>query len=364
MITAGIAATSPIAVASSASAIPGATTARLVVCAFEIPTKLFMMPHTVPNSRTNGDVAPMVASNPMPSRMRRASAREISAKLDAARSLMPLSEEMPADSRGWRIAAARNADNTPVLTPSANWASASERESVIAPSAEVSLRCATVSSIIFAIKIVQVTSDAKARPIITALTRTSADRKIDHGDNSRSATLVDFSGLLSAAAVVASGAEVDAAAVEGARGCPTGAAGAGLAAVCDGVGWEAACWADRGCAGISDITASAKAAAAAAPRKIVFIFRSSSRSYCNAGNRLVRAWRHARRVITTRRNRGANAPVPAADISRLAERVAGTRRGSGSYRRTRRRLRDGGAQQPEGSASKAARHPPARWPVP
>src|SRR6266568_5111736 len=50
MITAGIAATRPKAVASSASAMPGATTARLVVCDFEMPIKLFMMPQTVPNS--------------------------------------------------------------------------------------------------------------------------------------------------------------------------------------------------------------------------------------------------------------------------------------------------------------------------
>src|ERR1700755_660669 len=80
MMTAGIAATRPIAVASNASAIPGATTARLVVCDFEMPIKLFMMPHTVPNSPTKGEVAPMVASKPMPSRIRRASARTISAK--------------------------------------------------------------------------------------------------------------------------------------------------------------------------------------------------------------------------------------------------------------------------------------------
>ena len=39
-MTAGIAATRPIAVANNASAIPGATTARLVVCDFEIPIDL------------------------------------------------------------------------------------------------------------------------------------------------------------------------------------------------------------------------------------------------------------------------------------------------------------------------------------
>ena len=53
-------------------------------------------------------------------------------------------------------------------------------------------------------KMVHVTSEANARPIITALTRISADRNIDHGDNSRSATVVDFGGrLLSAGVAVA-----------------------------------------------------------------------------------------------------------------------------------------------------------------
>src|SRR5712671_6197329 len=61
-----MAAASPKAVASRASAIPGATTARLVVCDFEMPMKLFMMPHTVPNRPTNGEVAPIVANKPVP----------------------------------------------------------------------------------------------------------------------------------------------------------------------------------------------------------------------------------------------------------------------------------------------------------
>ncbi len=61
-------------------------------------------------------------------------------------------------------------------------------------------------------KIVHVTSEANARPIITAFTRISADRNIDHGDNSRSATVVDFSGRpapsagVAVASVVATGA--------------------------------------------------------------------------------------------------------------------------------------------------------------
>ena len=140
MMTAGIAATRPIAVASSASAMPGATTARFVVCDFEMPIKLFMMPQTVPNSPTKGDVAPIVANRPMPSRIRRASARTISAKLEAARSLMPASLEMPADIRASRIAAARKDASTLPLAPSANCASASERASAILISAERTLR--------------------------------------------------------------------------------------------------------------------------------------------------------------------------------------------------------------------------------
>src|ERR1700758_4445608 len=223
MMTAGIAATRPIAVASRASAMPGATTARLVVCAFEMPMKLFMMPQTVPNRPTKGEVAPMVASSPMPSRMRRASAREISAKLEAARSLMPLSEEIPADSRASRIAAARNADSTPVFDPSANCASASERDSVMVLSDLRSLPCTTDSSIILAMKMVQVTSEANASPIMTALTMMSADRNIDHGDRSCGTAIVDFSDF----ALLSPASGADAAVAAGDAVADDGAAGAG-----------------------------------------------------------------------------------------------------------------------------------------
>src|SRR5580704_5780055 len=60
-MTAGIAATRPSAVANSDSAMPGATTARLVFFAAAIDLKLSMIPHTVPNRPTNGAVAPTVA---------------------------------------------------------------------------------------------------------------------------------------------------------------------------------------------------------------------------------------------------------------------------------------------------------------
>ena len=64
---------------------PGATTARLVVCALEMPIKLFMIPHTVPNSPTKGAVDPMVASTPVPRDIFRlfASSMRSSSKRDA-----------------------------------------------------------------------------------------------------------------------------------------------------------------------------------------------------------------------------------------------------------------------------------------
>src|SRR6478736_3652029 len=60
-MTAGIAANSPMAVANSASEIPGATTASDEFCCWPIWKKLFMIPQTVPNRPTNGATAPVVA---------------------------------------------------------------------------------------------------------------------------------------------------------------------------------------------------------------------------------------------------------------------------------------------------------------
>src|SRR5260370_36372434 len=88
-------------------------------------------------------------------------------------------------------------------------------------------------------KMVQVTSEAKARPIIAALTRTSAERNIDHGDSSRSAGAVDFSDLLppSAAVAVASEAAGVEATADGTGACAGRAACAGIA---DGCGCDSA----------------------------------------------------------------------------------------------------------------------------
>jgi hypothetical protein len=102
---------------------------------------------------------------------------------------------------------------------------------------------------------------------MTALTKISADTNIDQGDNSRSATVVDFSDLLPSAGVAvaseAAGAEADGTTADGAGACTGGAACAGIA---DGCGCDSAgacegagavfCCADDGDA--SDNIASAK----------------------------------------------------------------------------------------------------------
>jgi hypothetical protein len=46
------------AVATSASAMPGATVASVTDCRLASPVKACMMPHTVPNNPTYGDTEP------------------------------------------------------------------------------------------------------------------------------------------------------------------------------------------------------------------------------------------------------------------------------------------------------------------
>src|SRR5262249_60573627 len=130
-----------------------------------------------------------------------------------------------AGGRASGLAAAMNAGNTPVVDASANCASASERDSAIVLSDARSLRWARESSIILAMKMVQVASEARASPIMTAFTMTSADRNIDHGDRSRGTGTVDFSDL--ALSLPASGADAAGTAV---AVCGAGSAAARAAA--------------------------------------------------------------------------------------------------------------------------------------
>src|SRR6186713_3236762 len=83
---------------------PGATTARLVVWASEMPMNEFMMPQTVPNRPTNGAVAPMVASTPVPRAICRDIAASTRSSRSATRSLRP-SSKWPPESAASRAAA-------------------------------------------------------------------------------------------------------------------------------------------------------------------------------------------------------------------------------------------------------------------
>src|SRR6266404_6950731 len=204
MMTAGIAATRPSAVASSASAMPGATTARLVVWASEMPMNEFMMPQTVPNRPTNGAVAPMVASTPVPRAICRDIAASTRSSRSATRSLRP-SSKWPPD----RLAS-RAADW--MICATASWpprVSCSALASTVSVSSRLRRRLAVAvlrrTSMVLASQIVQVTSEAKAKPTMTACTTTSAFTNMFQGDRLRgsSATSVAASAVPGKAATLA-----------------------------------------------------------------------------------------------------------------------------------------------------------------
>ena len=175
---------------------PGATTARFVVCNVEIPMKLFMMPQTVPNRPTNGAVAPIVASMPIPKRTRRASERVISEKLDATRSLTPTSLSRPGESLTSSMVAATKDRITLRSDESIDDASPKVRAPATEFTAASSLRLAIKSSTSFATKIVHVIKDAKTNPVMIACTMRLADTNIDQGDNSRRPTVTALAGEL------------------------------------------------------------------------------------------------------------------------------------------------------------------------
>lgn len=167
-------------VASRASAMPGATTARLVVCDLAMPIKLFMIPQTVPNRPTKGAVEPMVASTPVPLLICRPLAATRRSRRKLTRSLMPSLPRAWADSSSscWASSIKR------WLRPSCwvRWASFSERACFRLRSSACKRRLALSSSMPLLSQMVQVSTEARARPIITPRTITSAFWNIPQGD--------------------------------------------------------------------------------------------------------------------------------------------------------------------------------------
>ena len=180
-----MAAAKPNAVANSASAMPGATTARLVVCDFEMPMKLFMMPQTVPNRPTKGAVAPMVASTPVPRAIFRAKAASMRSSREATRSFMPSRSSAPEESCHSATAASMNFPATPLALASCSTPSTEECTRESARKALRSRDLAAINSRLLASHTVQVTIEAMSRPIKTPCTTMSALRNMPHGVRSR-----------------------------------------------------------------------------------------------------------------------------------------------------------------------------------
>src|SRR5205807_1197324 len=182
--TAGIAANSPMAVASRASVMPGATTARLVVLVFDMPIKLSMIPQTVPNRPTKGAVAPIVARTPVPRAIARPACASMRESKMAARSLTPSGTRRSERSASPAAAATKRATGECVCASSF---SAARR--LFAPASTSrpfrAARLAFQSSIVFASHTVQVASEAKASPTMTIFTSGTALRNIPQGDKSR-----------------------------------------------------------------------------------------------------------------------------------------------------------------------------------
>src|SRR5688572_5841247 len=230
-----MAAARPRAVASSASAMPGATTARLVVCEREMPMKEFMMPHTVPNRPTNGAVAPMVASTPVPFSMLRPAADSSRSRREATRSFKP-SRSSTESAESLRSASA-------AATSALAGASSSEAAPSTASRTARWRRNAAASSRLLATNTVQVTTEATARPTITACTSQSAAMNMPHTDRS----LGRIDGLTAAAP--GDGAAGEGWATVSGAGDPAGGvvASAGVSAagvVAEPLAWAKACTGD------------------------------------------------------------------------------------------------------------------------
>src|SRR5581483_4243415 len=179
-----MAATSPSAVASKASAMPGATTARLVVWEWEMPMNAFMMPHTVPNRPTNGAVAPIVARTPTPRDTCRVIASSTRSSRKPTRSLKP-SSMRPPDNSASRAVEAISCATASRASP--QFRTASPRLAPLSSTAirRSARRLADRNSMVLASQTVQVASEAMARPTITAFTTMSALRNMPQGDRFR-----------------------------------------------------------------------------------------------------------------------------------------------------------------------------------
>src|SRR6201994_3761420 len=189
-MVAGMAAMRPIAVAKSASAMPGATTASEVFFEAAIDWKLDMMPQTVPNSPTNGPAEPTVASTSS-----RRSSRSISRAIET---FITFSIRIcrPAKDRAWlsndrfhsRIAATKQAAIDWVgLAESARYSSSIDSPDQNACSKRSMARLLREYRIILSIAIAQTQTEQDSRPSMTIFTTQCAWRNSAISDTSADA---------------------------------------------------------------------------------------------------------------------------------------------------------------------------------
>lgn len=147
--------------------------------------KEFMMPHTVRNRPTNGAVAPIVANTPVP----RAICRDIAVSTRSSRSAMALlqtSSTMPPEEAGFargRLDQLRDGIvGLAALTLHLGQRGVALQHAKPPPGTSG----LAAGSMVLASQTVQVSSDASARPIITAFTTTSAAfTNMPHGERLR-----------------------------------------------------------------------------------------------------------------------------------------------------------------------------------
>ncbi|MNN24427.1 hypothetical protein D3C81_1378600 [compost metagenome] len=161
-----------------------------------MPMKLFMMPHTVPNRPTKGEVEPMVASTPVPTLILRPLAATRRSRRKLTRSLMPSFSAMLADRRSssWASSISTALKLCLAWASSAAWSRL--RRPLKSASSPRRRRRAPSSSRPLARPMVQVITEASSRPSITPCTTTSAFWYMPQGDRS-------WAGLASSAAGLA-----------------------------------------------------------------------------------------------------------------------------------------------------------------
>ena len=116
--------------ANSASAMPGATTARLVLCIGAMAEKLCMMPQTVPNRPMNGAVAPTEARNTIQRSIRSISRGTVTVMARSIRSrteVWAISAPATRSDRRHSLIAAANTEAIGWFGLSPSWSNSSSR---------------------------------------------------------------------------------------------------------------------------------------------------------------------------------------------------------------------------------------------